>query len=265
MTPPRSSAPARSSSEARGASGARAGRVDSDDDINDVVEQLKVNGLEVEVDHKRHRNTVPNDSGWASIRTAMEDIKAPQAWDIHTGASSSSSPIVCVIDGGINYNHPDLKANMHPLIGYDALSNKQGSGVMDQDGHGSHCSGTIAGVGNNAAGITGVSWGAKLVGCRFMDKNGEGYDSDAIECICWCRQQGAKITSNSWGGSDTNQALLDEMLLSEAAGGLFIVASGNEGTDTSLTPSYPGSYAVPSVIHVSAVDPQNDKVPSWSN
>ncbi|KAG1655123.1 hypothetical protein FOA52_012541 [Chlamydomonas sp. UWO 241] len=141
---------------------------------------------------------------------------------------------------------------------------RQGTAVMDLDGHGTHCAGTIAGVGNNSAGIAGVSWGAKLLGCRH-GRMSWGYSDDVTKCIRWCREQGAKIMSASWGGSKFNDDLLDEMLFSEAAGVLFVVAAGNDGVDISRFPDYPSEYAVASVITVGAFNPKTDRVPHWSN
>lgn len=62
--------------------------------------------------------------------------------------------------------------------------------------------GTIGAVGNNDVGLTGVSWRVNMIGCKFLyGPEGEGSDSDAIECIRWCVDQGAKVISNSWGSS----------------------------------------------------------------
>lgn len=55
-------------------------------------------------------------------------------------------------------------------------------------------------VGNNALGIAGLNWRVKLLVCRFIWNDGSGYVSDAMNCIKLCRQEGALITSNSWGG-----------------------------------------------------------------
>lgn len=55
-------------------------------------------------------------------------------------------------------------------------------------------------VGNNALGIAGLNWKVKLLVCRFIWNDGSGYVSDAMNCIKLCRQEGAMITSNSWGG-----------------------------------------------------------------
>lgn len=46
---------------------------------------------------------------------------------------------------------------------------------------------------------------------------------------------------------------------------LFILAAGNDGSDTSRMPSYPGAYNLPSFINVGAVNPRNDQVAVFSN
>ncbi|MBQ7169958.1 MAG: S8 family serine peptidase, partial [Synergistaceae bacterium] len=102
----------------------------------------------------------------------MEAINAPQAWTFGTG---SEDVYVAVVDSGVDYNHPDLKDNFshkysknfvgHTGRGYDP------SAYYDENGHGTHCSGTIAGVGNNALGVAGVNWKAKIISARVMDAN----------------------------------------------------------------------------------------------
>jgi subtilisin family serine protease len=66
------------------------------------------------------------------------------------------------------------------------------------------------------------------------------------------RFQGAKITSNSWGGGGFSRALYDEIKISEGEGGLFIAAAGNEGQDIDSRPTYPVS-----VNSVDSVDSVN--------
>ena len=70
----------------------------------------------------------------------------------------------------------------------------------DTYGHGSHTAGIIGAVGNNLRGVAGVNWAVKLLVCRFIWNDGSGYVSDAMNCIKLCKQEGALITSNSWGG-----------------------------------------------------------------
>eukprot|EP00955_Chlamydomonas_euryale_P056053 356298-Chlamydomonas_euryale.AAC.6 len=61
-----------------------------------------------------------------------------QAWNLHTG---TSSPVVCVIDTGLNFKHPDLSGNVDVRLGLNAITNAVGSAVDDDHSHGSHCAG----------------------------------------------------------------------------------------------------------------------------
>ena len=108
--------------------------------------------------------------------------------------------MVGVIDTGIDYNHPDLAANMwtnpgeiagngidddgngyvDDIHGYDFVNND--GDPMDDHCHGTHCAGTIGGVGNNGVGVAGVNWTVKLVALKFLDSGGSGSTSGAISC-----------------------------------------------------------------------------------
>ncbi len=122
------------------------------------------------------------------------DIDAPEAWDLSTG---SRSVVVGVIDSGVDYNHPDLAANLwrnpgeipgdgidndgngykDDVYGYDFIN---GDGdPMDDNGHGT-VSGTIGAVGNNGVGVAGVAWQTRIMALKFLDANGVGTISAAI-------------------------------------------------------------------------------------
>ncbi|KAG1667066.1 hypothetical protein FOA52_000429 [Chlamydomonas sp. UWO 241] len=236
----------------------------SNNDMAPTVSTLEAQGYDVEYNWVISVDRTPNDSAFSSISAALGKIQAQQAWDLHTG-SGSSGPIVCIIDSGINIGHPDLVANIHPTLGYNAITNVQGAAVVDDNSHGSHCAGTIGGAGNNGQGVAGVSWNVKMLGCKFLASEGAGYTSDAIECVRWCCNQGAKITSNSWGGGGYSRALYDEVGISEAAGHLFIAAAGNDGVNIDTRPCYPAAYDLDSVITVGASSLSNDAPMSFSN
>src|SRR5207302_865407 len=102
---------------------------------------------------------------------------------------------------------------------------------MDDNGHGSHVSGTIGAGGNNAIGVTGVNWQVKILPCKFLDANGGGYTEAAIACLGLMKDlkdSGINIvvTNNSWGGADASQALHDAISAAMQDGMLFVAAAG---------------------------------------
>ena len=206
--------------------------------------------------------------------TADVDIDAPQAWDLTTG---SNSIVVGVVDTGINFSHPDLVDNMwvnpgeipnnsidddnngvvDDVHGFNAI-NRSGN-PNDENGHGSHCSGTIAGRGNNGIGVAGVNWQVKLMGLKFLDASGYGAISDAITAIEYAvnmknRGVNIKVLSNSWGGGGYSQALEAAITQADQAGIMFVAAAGNDNNDNDTNPSYPSSYESPNIVAVAAID-----------
>ena len=211
--------------------------------------------------------------------TVDADIDAPEAWDIRTDASTV---IVGVVDTGIDYNHPDLAANMWRNVNEtagDGIDN-DGNGYiddvhgingitnsgnpMDDQYHGTHVSGTIGAVGNNGVGLVGVAPNVKLMGLKFLSSSGSGSTSDAIKCINYGRQMGAHILSNSWGGGGFSQALYDAISAANNAGVLFVAAAGNSSADNDGGEYYPANYNVPNVVAVAATD-HNDARSSFSS
>ncbi|MEQ1747815.1 MAG: choice-of-anchor D domain-containing protein [Prosthecobacter sp.] len=210
--------------------------------------------------------------------TADADIDAPEAWDISTG---SREVLVGVIDTGVDRTHPDLAANMwrnpneivgngvdddgngfvDDVNGWDFFSND--SNPMDENNHGTHCSGTIGGVGNNLNGVTGVCWQVSIVGIRFLGPSG-GSTSDAIECVNYATSLGVDLTSNSWGGGGSSSLLQAAIADAGAAHQLFIAAAGNDSSNTDLSPQYPAGYPLDNIISV-ASSTDRDARSSFSN
>ncbi|MCL6642467.1 MAG: S8 family serine peptidase, partial [Candidatus Bipolaricaulota bacterium] len=216
--------------------------------------------------------------------TPDADIDAPEAWELSTG---SSSVVVAVIDTGVDYNHPDLSANMwrntldcnsnnidddgngykDDCYGIDTANND--SNPMDDNDHGTHVAGTIGARGNNSAGVVGVNWTVQIMACKFLGANGSGSDADAIECLQYVKtmkERGVNIvaTNNSWGGGGFSQALYDAIAAQMDAGILFIAAAGNESADNGTTESYPANYDLPNIISVAATT-HTDSLASFSN
>jgi subtilisin family serine protease len=220
------------------------------------------------------RNTGQTING--SVGVAGADIHAVDAWGISFG---STAQIVAVIDTGIDYTHPDLTANVWSApaafsVNIDGVTVTCPAGShgfnaitltcdpMDDHNHGTHVSGTIGASGGNGVGVVGVNWTTQVMGIKFLDATGSGTEADAIKAIDFAIQAkrafsatggaNVRVLSNSWGGGDFSQALLDEINAANAEDMLFVAAAGNNGFDNDILPTYPGSYDAPNVIAVAA-------------
>ncbi|MCS7008929.1 MAG: S8 family serine peptidase, partial [Chthoniobacterales bacterium] len=135
---------------------------------------------------------------------------------------------------------------------------------MDDNGHGTHCAGTIAGRGNNGLGVVGVAWQAKIMALKFLGGAGGGALSDAITCIQYAIAKGAHLTSNSWGGGDYNSALVDAIIAARNANQPFIVAAGNNSRNNDMEPTYPASYTIENIVAVASMN-RLETLSSFSN
>jgi gliding motility-associated-like protein len=224
------------------------------------------------------------------------DINLPDAWDITMG---SQDIIVAAIDGGIDYNHLDLTANMWvntaeiPGNGID----DDGNGYVDDyygynfyddignilaDKHGTHVAGTISAVNNNGIGVAGVAGGpgggngVRLMSCQIFEANGVGgaTSTDVQRAFMYAADHGAVICQNSWTFNQDplllegiryfiNEAGTDEnsdpLPNTPMVGGVVLFAAGNQGSSNRY---YPQAY--PEVTAVAAIG-HDGKRASYSN
>ncbi len=232
----------------------------------------------VEPNYIWHADIVSNDPGfdllWGMHNTgqtggkAGADIDVVDAWNISTG----DSVIIGVIDTGVDTAHVDLRGNIWtnpneiPNNGIDDDGNgyvddihgwdfvNWDNGPVDDNGHGTHCSGTIAAMGDNSVGVVGVCWSARIMALKFLDASGNGTTEDAVLAVEYATKMGARLTSNSWGGGGYSQALKDAIDSSGAQGMLFVAAAGNTRNNNDVYPFYPSSYDLDNVISVAATD-----------
>jgi subtilisin family serine protease len=207
-----------------------------------------------------------------------------RAWDQATG---SRDIVVGVIDTGIDYNHPDLAANIYKNPG-ESGNGKENNGIdddangfiddhvgwnfagvstnnpMDDNSHGTHCAGTIGAVANNGIGVAGVAWNVRMMPIKFLTGGGSGTLADAVKSIQYATLMNVNVMSNSWGGGGFSQAMLDAINAAKAKGILFVAAAGNDGSNTDSSPQFPSSYQVDNVFAVAASD-NRDQLASFSN
>lgn len=242
----------------------------------------------IEPDYVYHVDVDPNDPRfpemWGLKNTGQSggtvdaDIDAPEAWNVSTG----STVVIGDIDTGIDTAHADLRDNLwrnpgeipgngqdddnngfvDDIFGWDFVNDDPVP--LDDYGHGSHTSGTIAAVGNNGIGVTGVCWSGRIMGLKFLDSGGYGSTSDAVSAVAYATRMGAKLTNNSWGGGPYSAALEDAIDSSGAHGLLFIASAGNSSENIDVYATYPCGYDLPNIISVAATN-RNDQLAWFSN
>ncbi|HTG45058.1 MAG TPA: S8 family peptidase, partial [Verrucomicrobiae bacterium] len=256
------------------------------------IEELKASGQfeYVEPNYIYETSATPNDARffdgtlWGLQNYGQNggvpgsDISATNAWDFSIG---STNVIVAVIDTGVRYTHRDLAAQMwhNPgeipgngtdddndgyvdnEFGIDAFDND--GDPLDDDGHGTHVSGTIGAAANDGNPHVGVAWKVRIMALRAG--TGTGLPSTAIvECMEFAGDHGAKVINASFGGFGFSQAQFDAINALRAKGVLFVAAAGNDNNDNDLRPAYPASFRLDNIISVAAMD-RRDLLASFSN
>lgn len=161
------------------------------------------------------------------------DIDAPEAWDIYAG---SDNVTVAVIDTGVDLDHPDLQANL--VTGYNFVNNT--TLADDDNSHGTHAAGISAAVGNNALGVSGVSWRAKIMPLKILTAQGSGSLFDLAQAIYYATDNGAKVINMSLGATCSGvdwSSVTDAVDYAVGQGVLLVASAGNSGTNTVLCPA----------------------------
>jgi subtilisin family serine protease len=245
-----------------------------------IAEYQNMPGVKAaELDYKVRKTAIPNDPRFAQQwhLGAGKGINAIEAWDQTTG---DDELVVAVIDTGVDYLHADLAGNIWQNPGEtagDGIDNDNNGYIddirginpaddnvdpMDEDGHGTVIAGIISARTNNNVGVAGINWNVKILPCRFMDVNGDGFISDAIECLDYVldlklnHNVNIVASNNSWGAAINSQALYNAIAAHNDAGILFVASAGNENSQAKF---YPAAFDLPNIISVTAHDEQGNK------
>lgn len=193
------------------------------------------------------------------LNTSVPKINAPKVWS-EAGLRGQGIK-VAVVDTGIDDTHPDFTGRIVAMKSFVSDS------ARDDNGHGTHVAGTIAGSGAKSSGkYVGVAPEASLYIAKVLRANGGGSMSTVMAGIEWAvLEQRVQIINLSLGGggpcdgTDALSTLVDEAV--RQAGVVVCVAAGNEGPDQKTIGS-PGCARY--VITVGAMN-DNDQMARFSS
>ena len=191
----------------------------------------------------------------ALLSDSAYQIHADYAW---ANAITGQGVKVCVVDTGIDYNHPDLRNKVVKQANiYEGTDD-----AVDDNGHGTHVAGIIASEGLV---YRGVSHDASLMAAKVLGSQGEGYASDVVLGIQWCVAEGAQVINMSLGEGlypGTCDATEMAIAVNEAAdaGVVVVCASGNDNDPANIVSPACASKA----IAVGSVD-KTDSIASYSD
>ncbi|MGE5485930.1 MAG: S8 family peptidase [Ignavibacteriales bacterium] len=223
--------------------------------INAMAGVLDTDSLETMAALPSVYRIYPDKMVHATLNVAVPTLRA--AFPYQKGITGKGVTIA-VLDTGI-HPHPDLTQPANRLVGFADFVGKQRS-PYDDNGHGTHIAGAIAGNGVSSRGkYRGVAPEAKLVGVKVLDENGKGRTSTVIEGLDWCLKNKSKynirVLNLSMGSEATSPPADDPMCKAVErlwdAGVVVVVAAGNDGPNekTILSPGID-----PKVITVGAMD-----------
>jgi len=199
-----------------------------------------------EVNYYARITLIPDDRfyefQWNLNNEISGGIDAEAAWDIQTG---DPNVIIAVLDTGIAYENfetfkqaPDL-AGTHFVSGYDFIN--EDFHANDDQGHGTHVTGTIAQNTNNSIGVAGLAFGCSIMPVKVISSEGKGSHFDIARGIYFAANNGAKVINMSLGGEGDSFTLSDAVGYAHALGVTVVCAAGNEFLDGNPK-SYPAAY-----------------------
>jgi thermitase len=227
-------------------------------------------GVEYAEVNEPMRLATPNDARFAELYalnnagqtggTADADIDAPEGWDVAgMGAfPATGGAKVGIVDTGILSSHEDL-AGKTADCGQSVAGGISAGACVDDNGHGTHVAGTIAGIANNGRGVAGVAFNSPLSICKALSGPlAQGTTADVASCITWLADRGARVISMSLGGG-ASTTLQRAVRYAASQDVVLVAAAGNDGN---ATLNYPAAYA--EVVSVAATDSRDARA-SFSN
>ena len=198
-----------------------------------------------------------NDPLWDDLWGLGEQgLNITPLWELGDAAPDIK---VVIIDTGIRCSHEDIQRCSGE---YNAIENS--SSQIDDNGHGTHCAGTVGAIGDNGVGVSGTAKRASLFAAKFLRADGSGSLAGAARAIQYAIEVNAHIISASWSGGADNAVLRAAMSAADRAGILFVAAAGNAARNLDSSPRYPANYDYPNVITVGSYE-SNGEMSHFSN
>ncbi|MDP4099423.1 S8 family peptidase [Paenibacillus sp. P96] len=241
--------------------------------LNALSTQITIKGLKRLCSWKGVHRIYLDDLNKASLNVALPSIGASIVQE-NPGLTGKGINIA-VLDTGV-YPHPDLTKPVNRIVAFkDYIHNK--SAPYDDNGHGTHIAGVIAGNGLSSDGkYKGPASEAGIVGVKVLDEFGEAFDSTVIKGIEWCISNrirySLRIISLSLGRAQLapiKDDLVVQAVEKAVRSGLVVVVSAGNSGPSPRSIECPGTS--PSAITVGAVDDRgtvqqkDDRVCSFSS
>ncbi|OAZ04919.1 thermophilic serine proteinase precursor [Flavobacterium succinicans] len=236
--------------------------------VNDFTVDSKIY---TEADLKNTKATTtlvtPNDPLF-SQQSNIAATHLNEVWD--TYGTGNGSQTIAILDTGVDYNHPDLEANiwtntkeLNGIAGFDDDGNgfiddirgwdfiNNDNVPLDDNMHGTHVAGIAGAVGGNNLGVAGAAWNVKLMPLKVFQSNGEGNASTIALAVQYASINGATIINMSFG-SFAESITLRNALENAYATSVLVGAAGNDGKcigpgrcldNLPGVPFYPGAYS----------------------
>ncbi len=241
----------------------------------------------------KYRATILSSDSFIGEQWYLSKINATRAWDT---VRESPNVIIAILDTGVQVSHPDLKSNIwinkkeiagnnldddnngfiDDVNGWDFVNNLPDPAPKFKPGftefgihHGTFMAGLAAASGNNAAGIAGITWNAKIMPLKVLDDRQGGSTTKVIKAIDYAIANGANIINFSFSGTEYSRALDEAVKRAYDSGAILVAAGGNDngtgkGDDLDITPIYPacldGANGENRVIGVASTDNMDQKL-----
>jgi len=264
-----------------------------DEDLDSKIKELnKQKNIEYAEPNFTYKTALTPNDLYFDKQWYLKKINATGAWDT---VRENQDFVIAVIDSGVQIDHPDLRDNIWRNVmeapgnhidddkngyvddvnGWDFVDNTPDPSPKFDEGftengimHGTVVAGVIGAVGNNATGVTGVSWHTKIMPLKVLADNGEGDTKNVVKAIDYAINNGADVINLSFVGFNYSKIMEAAIRRAYQAGIIVVAAAGNEqgqgyGYSLDVTPLYPACYdgnaGENMVIGVAATDTLDQK------